>query len=114
MCSSWKICVEILLWSEESNPAPMELSAHFPSDATIFILLWSEILIMVFLAKDVKNGKVYLYIRHNYSVNGKSKRAWQVALGPEDALKTSGNIALDLGVHTETLEFGLVLDGRSP
>ena len=86
----------------------MGMNADIPSDAIIFILLWSEVLFMVFLAKDVKNGKVYLYIRHNYSVNGKSKRAWQVALGPEDTLKTSGNIALDLGVHTETLEFGLV------
>ena len=63
---------------------------------------------MVFLAKDVKNGYTYLYLRHNHSVNGKSKRTWQISLGREDRIQTAGEVTLDTKIHTKTLEFGLV------
>lgn len=63
---------------------------------------------MVFLAKDVKNGRTYLYLRHNHCVNGKSKRAWQISLGPEDRIITAGEVTLGAKFHTKTLEFDLV------
>lgn len=63
---------------------------------------------MVFLAKDVKNDRTYLYLRHNHCVNGQSRRAWQISLGPEEDMKATGNIALNLDTRTESLDFGLV------
>src|SRR4030042_5027540 len=63
---------------------------------------------MVFLAKDHKGGRTYLYLRDNHRVNGKPVRKWQIKLGAEEDRKVSGAVAFDRKVRTKSIEFGLV------
>jgi transposase len=63
---------------------------------------------MVFLAKDHKGGRTYLYLRENHRVNGKSVRKWQIKLGVEEDIRASGEVAFDRKVRTKSIEFGLV------
>jgi len=63
---------------------------------------------MVFLAKDHKGGRTYLYLRENHRVNGKPVRKWQIKLGSEEDIKVSGEVASDRKVRTKSIEFGLV------
>ena len=63
---------------------------------------------MVHLAKKKKKGKVYLYLQETGRVNGKSKRLWQIYLGPEHKFKERSQILQVPEVETETIEFGLI------
>jgi len=63
---------------------------------------------MVHLAKKVKNGKIYLYLEERHWINGKSKRLWQIYLGPEREFKEKAQIISLPKIETKTIEFGLV------
>lgn len=63
---------------------------------------------MVFLSKNRKGNRTYLYLRENHRVNGKSVRKWQIKLGAEEDMRESGEIAFDRKVRTKSIEFGLV------
>ncbi len=63
---------------------------------------------MVHLAKKKKKGKTYLYLEERGWINGKSKRLWQIYLGPEHKFKEKSQIISIPEVETETIEFGLV------
>jgi transposase len=63
---------------------------------------------MVHLVKKKKKGKVYLYLQETGRVNGKSKRLWQIYLGPEHRFKEHSQIITIPEVETETIEFGLI------
>ena len=59
---------------------------------------------MVFLAKDHKGGRTYLYLRENHRVNGKPVRKWQIKLGAEEDIKVNGEVASDRKVCTKSIE----------
>lgn len=59
------------------------------------------------VTKTDKYGNEYLYIRHNHRVNGKTKMAYQVYLGPKKNFETRAKI-VNFQYETETIEFGLV------
>lgn len=59
------------------------------------------------VTKKDKYGNEYLYIRHNHRVDGKTKMAYQVYLGPKKKFEIHAKI-VDFQYETETLEFGLV------
>jgi len=63
---------------------------------------------MVRLDKREKKGHVYLYLEDRVWIDGKSKRLWQIYLGPEQRFKELSKIALNLDIETETIEFGLI------
>lgn len=63
---------------------------------------------MVHLAKKKKNDKTYLYLEERGWINGKSKRLWQIYLGPEHEFKDRSRIISIPQVETETIEFGLI------
>lgn len=63
---------------------------------------------MVHLAKKKKNGKTYLYLEERSWINGKSKRLWQIYLGPEHEFKKRSKLITIPEVETETIEFGLI------
>jgi transposase len=59
------------------------------------------------VTKKDKYGNEYLYIRHNHRVDGKSKMAYQVYLGPKKDFDTRARISR-MEFETETIEFGLI------
>jgi transposase len=63
---------------------------------------------MVHLVKKKKKGNVYLYLQETGRVNGKSKRLWQIYLGPEHKFKEHSQIITIPEVETDTIEFGLI------
>lgn len=63
---------------------------------------------MVRLDKRKKKGHVYLYLEERAWIDGKSKRLWQVYLGPERRFKDLSKITLKVDIETETIEFGLI------
>ncbi|MHA1338052.1 MAG: IS1634 family transposase [Promethearchaeota archaeon] len=63
---------------------------------------------MVHLVKKKKKGKVYLYLQETGRINGKSKRLWQIYLGPEHKFKERTQIITIPDVETRTIEFGLI------
>jgi len=63
---------------------------------------------MVHLAKKKKKGKVYLYLQETGRIHGKSRRLWQVYLGPEHRFKERSQMITIPDVTTETIEFGLI------
>lgn len=63
---------------------------------------------MVHLVKKRKRGFVYLYLEERAWIEGKSKRLWQIYLGPEHELKDRGKLLTGKEVETETVEFGLI------
>ncbi|TXT53182.1 MAG: hypothetical protein BAJALOKI1v1_2640001, partial [Promethearchaeota archaeon] len=65
---------------------------------------------MVYITRKKNKGKYYLYLEESIWVNGKSQRAWQKYLGPEDKLKDiKFNSLLTKhadNVEVQTIEFG--------
>jgi len=66
---------------------------------------------MVHITRKKKKGKYYLYLEESVWINGKSQRAWQKYLGPEDRLKdikfTSLLTKHANKVEFQTIEFGI-------
>ena len=65
---------------------------------------------MVYLTRKKKKGKYYLYLEEKAWINGRTRRAWQKYLGPEDKLKDiKFNSLLTRHankVEVQTIEFG--------
>lgn len=65
---------------------------------------------MVHLTRKKKKGNYYLYLEESIWINGKSQRAWQKYLGPEDKLKdiTFNGLLTTRAkeVEYQTIEFG--------
>ena len=65
---------------------------------------------MVHITRKKKKGKYYLYLEESVWINGKSQRAWQKYLGPEDRLKDIKFNSLLTKyaneVEYQTIEFG--------
>jgi len=65
---------------------------------------------MVHLTRKKKKGNYYLYLEESIWINGKSQRAWQKYLGPEDKLKdiTFNSLLTTRAkeVEFQTIEFG--------
>jgi len=70
----------------------------------------TQLIIMVYITRKKRKGKYYLYLEESVWINGKSQRAWQKYLGPEDKLKDiKFNSLLTRhanNVEFETIEFG--------
>ena len=64
---------------------------------------------MVYLSKKKIKGNNYLYLNQQARVDGKSKRIWQIYLGPEDSVeKLRINIAsAKVETNFKSFEFGL-------
>lgn len=66
---------------------------------------------MVYLTRKKKKGKYYLYLEESMWIHGKSQRAWQKYLGPEDKLKNLKLTGLftkyEKQIEVQVIEFGI-------
>ena len=67
---------------------------------------------MVYLTRKKNKGKYYLYLEESVWINGKSQRAWQKYLGPEDKLKDIKFNSL-LTKHVNNVELQVIEFGAS-
>lgn len=62
---------------------------------------------MVHVEKRRHGDKVYLYLCQRARIDGKSKRVWQVYLGPEDKIREKTRIMIEPDVEVSTFDFGM-------
>lgn len=94
-----------------SKFSPLELTLSEADNLGKSLYAWSPpFLLMVFIERKKKKGKMVLYLTHKARINGKSKRVLHIYLGPEaQFIQQARNIKLDLkqDVEITTYDFGL-------
>jgi len=62
---------------------------------------------MPFIIKKMIKGKIYLYLAKNARINGKTRRIWEIYLGPERKFNEQTELMIDIEPKIITLDFGL-------